>query len=100
MAAGGGDPPAVKYLLGGQDWGRGLPTKMAIIIKLSFFYLFFFIFSYFKSINQELVELRGGRGWGGLGISAIFFSLLDNIKFTEEEIKDGGRGGDGGMMED
>lgn len=57
---------------------------MAINIKLSFFILFFLL--YFKSTNQELVELGGG-GAGGVSISANFFSLLDNIKFTEEEIK-------------
>lgn len=40
---------------------------MAINIKLSFFIFFFFL--YFKSTNQELVELGGGRGWG-VSISA------------------------------
>lgn len=57
---------------------------MAINIKLSFFILFFFC-----TLNPPIRSWWSseGGGAGGVSISANFFSLLDNIKFTEEEIK-------------
>lgn len=63
---------------------------------------FFILFLFFKSTNQELVEIGvgGGAGWGGVSISAFFISFRQYKIYRGTKIKrDGGKGGDEEMME-
>lgn len=85
---GGQHAPAVKYLLGGIRLGAGSTNQDGHQYKTKF--LFFVFFFFFCTLNPPIRSWWSseGGGAGGVSISAIFFSCLDNIKFTEEEIKE------------